>query len=263
MHTSQRISLLVRSLESPPGSTEDPRLPFITSLYLRPVPHDEHVVNVKWSSIKDTADLMELVRPYLSRLLVDMPLRELFGYHGRGGFQSLLQEAFIGFPLLEEFCSVRDELCSSKRGHGPQLPDWSSWPSLRKLALYNVDVSDEGFWGGLQKLQHIETVVLTRSDGIDEVDIQQMWRNQFTNKEDMRPLIIVLANVESDQRLLRGRDTWTKDEKLKVETLNIPISYYGDEDIVELCQVWIKRQFLLGTLFSEWSLDGKAQIQAP
>ncbi|KUJ10471.1 uncharacterized protein LY89DRAFT_262378 [Mollisia scopiformis] len=260
IHTSQRLSHLLRTLKS----ANPDLLSSITSLYLRPFPLREDINCLNPPTARDTKDLLKLIGPYLRRLLIDIPLRSLYPEDDLFSVRPILRSAFIDLPVLEEFCSVRDELYLALERDYPsrEPPVWSLWPNLKKLALYNQDLSRDDFWTGLRQLQHIETLVMTRSDGTDEVDLQQMWRSQFDSKEETKRLTIVLANVELDQPELRARESWKEDDKLAVEIMNVPISYYGDEDYIVLCQQWIKRGIMSGTLFDEWSrTDEKKKCQ--
>jgi len=176
-----------------------------------------------------------------------MLLRSLYPEDDCEGVRPILRSAFTHLPILEKFCSVRDGLFLATEAVYPlqEPPVWSLWPKLRKLALHNQDVSRD-FFEGLKKLQRIEKVVLTRTDGLLEIDVKQTWRIQFDKAEEVRPLEIVLVNVESDHPYFICKEKWTENDKLRIREMNMPISYYGDEDCIVRCQQWVKRRFLAG-----------------
>jgi hypothetical protein len=224
-----------------------PRVPLlrhITSLYLSPYP--------EWS-IDDlpTANflyvLFSLIAPALRRLVADIPLRSLYPPDDHLNVRPMLRRAFSQLMGLELFCSVRDELyldCRDRPRNADEPYVWSLWPELRTLALYNADVSSARFWHGLGKLRHLETLILTRSDGLEEVDLKREWRRHCGDEK--RGLCVFLVNVQSDHRVLMGREGWKEEDSVVVREVNVPISYYGDEDHVELCQEWVERKMLSG-----------------
>lgn len=240
------------NLYRPSESTKD-ILPYITSLYLRPFPLKHDPSSLDFPTSLDIEQLLKHLSPYLRRLLIDMPLRSLYPEDDALGVKRILRSAFTGLPALEAFCTVRDELYLSTKVIYPsdEPPVWTLWPKLRTLALYNPYVDTE-FLEYVKKLQHIETVVLTRSDFLEEIDIKREWERLHQN-EEMRPVKFVLMNVEAVHRIPLGRDRWKEDDKVKVKELNVPISYYGDEDEIVLCQQWVKRKFLSGEPVADWT----------
>ncbi len=141
---------------------------------------------------------------------------------------------------------MRDELyldCCDQPLNADEPYVWSLWPKLRTLALYNADVSSARFWLGLARLGCLETLVLTRSDGLESVDLKREWRRHCGDEK--RGLNVVLVNVQSEHSVLMGSESWTNDDTVVVRKVNVPISYYGDEDYIELCQEWVERRMLV------------------
>jgi hypothetical protein len=118
------------------------------------------------------------------------------------------------------------------------------WPKLRTLALYNPGVSAAQFWPCLGRLGHLETLVLTRSDGLESVDMKGEWREHCGDKE--RRLRVVLVNMECEHRVPMVREGWRKEDEVIVREANVPVSYYGDDDDRELCREWVKQRMLRG-----------------
>jgi hypothetical protein len=256
INTPRRLHGLLKTLSDPsdpskPFRNNEHLLPYITSLYLRPF--------ASYTTIKDLSiatavrNLLFILSPHLRRVLIDMPLRSYYPEDDALGIRPILRSAFADLPALEEFCSVRDELyLDTLVAPSEEWLVWSLWPKLRTIALYNVDVLNHRFWEGLRQLENIETVVLTRSDGLEEVDIKREWRKQFDEATEARSLSIVLVNVEAEHKVLVGRDSWKEDDKMQVRELNVPTSYYGDEDPIVLCQQWTKRNVLHGEPVAYW-----------
>ncbi len=134
-----------------------------------------------------------------------------------------------------------------------EIPVWSLWPELRILAFYNVDVDWDDIWNNLADLTHLHTLVLTRADGLDHVDIVREWGKRCPD----RKLDILVVNIEADHfrhglsRIIPRR----QEDKAKVLVCNVPTSYYGDEDEIDLCQEWVKRAMLKRVLPDGDDLD--------
>jgi hypothetical protein len=261
----QRIKCLSKSLNAISARVENPCadlprmfVPHITSLYLCPF-NGCTKMDPDLSVALDMAEILSVSAPTLSRLLIDVPLRFLYGSAANRipeivKPRTALRGAFERLTALETFCSVRDELYLGM--HVPVVKYfeqrvWSLWPKLRMLALYNQDVSVPQFWEKLGKLENLETLVLTRSDGLEEVNIKEEWKKCCGDKN--RGLNIVLVNVESGHRAPMGLEGWKDDDKVVVRQLNVPISYYGDETEVDLCQWWVKRRVMRGEDAVDWT----------
>ena len=228
---------------------EVPILNHTTSLYLS---HDD-LLRLYPSHL--LVDFFTLTAPYIRHLVIDMPLRE-YQEDNRGmtdHARATLRLAFSQLTALETFCSVRDELFlenSDRDFTAIRPPVWSFWPNLKTLALYNEDVDKPNFWSELGKLKDLKTLVLTRADGLEYVDMKLEWRKH--RGDEKRGLEIVLVNVASLHKRPMGREAW-KDDNITVREVNVPISYYGDEDEIELCQEWVKRRMLRGEKPADWT----------
>ncbi|KAK0122472.1 hypothetical protein ONS95_010704 [Cadophora gregata] len=253
IHTPNRLRKLLRSIQESPQDVQKDLLDHATSLYLRPYPVDGTIADVGITN--DVLLLMTTLAPRLRRLLVDIPFRSVYPDEDRLGVRPVLRNAFSNLPAVEEFCSVRDELyLELGASDGPGV--WSGWERLKTLVLYNVDMATAKFWKGLYLARGIETVVLTRADGLREVDMKQEWRHCFrvdgTEGEERR-LDFLLVNVDAEHTIPLGWERRRKEDKLQVRILNVPISYYGDEDLVVICQHWVKRRVLQGVPVEGWS----------
>lgn len=242
----------------------------ITSLFL--APFRNHKLDDQPTAIW-VRELFCLVHPHLRRLVIDMPLRSLYPASDHLDVRKTLRSAFSLLTCLEEFVSVCDELYLDilepewqQAGPGREVDVWSLWPRLRRLALYNVD-ADGRFWKTVRRLEALETVVLTRADGLDQVCIKTEYLGVETAAADAntseapnispRPLKVVLVNVESDHPgQLAGQWNWNKTDPgnaVHVFEYNVPTSFYGDENQVELCQAWVKAAAVRGDI---WDWEG-------
>ena len=249
---AERLQLLYNSLTISTSTCNHARLSepihvHITSLYLSyPTIEDP-------SPATTLASLFTLLAPSLRRLVVDIPFRN-FDLGDSFNTKSILRGAFSQLTAVEEFCSVRDELYLDLF-HPENLTTerwrWSVWPKLKVLALYNKDVSADGFWKDVGKLAGLQTVAFTRADGLEEVNMKVEWKKGCGDEK--RKLEILLINVYSQHRDPVGREGWSDTDDAKVREINVPTSYYGDEDPIEICQEWVKRRVLRGETSAQWA----------
>ena len=233
-------------------SAASPRLPpisirrHIESLYLAPF------ADGKLADFATTPLLHRLVLLLTQHLrptsCIDMPLRSHFDTPARNHQRELLGRAFAQLTSLEVFCSARDEIfmCTYESHIDPENtepPTWSHWPNMKILALYNADVSQK-FWPYIGQLKSLTSIILTRPDGIDEVNIVSAWE-KCRCEGSLSPTVSVV-NVEAEHRLLVGSHEWKASDGMMVVRVCVPISYYGDDDIILMCQDWTKKKFLRG-----------------
>ena len=122
--------------------------------------------------------------PTLKRLIIDMPLRSLYPQHDMKSIRMVLRRAFKALVNMEEFVSIQDELyldVSVDPNDDESLVWDTEWPKLRRLALYNTDLSlDQRMWRSMARLPYMEMAVFTDVDGIMDmdgnlIDIKMAW----------------------------------------------------------------------------------------
>ncbi|PSN71003.1 hypothetical protein BS50DRAFT_477034, partial [Corynespora cassiicola Philippines] len=164
----------------------------------------------------------------LKRLVIDIPLRSLDPEDDHLGVRQILRAGFERLENLEELVSVRDELYLNVSPRGDEPEVWTGWQRLRHLALYNVD-ADEDFWSDVAHMPQLESLVLTRADGLGETDIKAQYFNH-----SQRPLRILLVNVEDDHVKLKHmpRASWATVDPENVMTImryNVPCLFDDDD----------------------------------
>jgi hypothetical protein len=207
--SSNRLRLLLNSLSRKPRAqcSLDFRL-CISRLYLAPF---------TWDSIDDPAvarwifELFSIISPTLKRLVIDMALRSLDPVQDHLSVRPVLREAFSRLENLEEFTSTRDELYLdvhlTRLITEPRV--WTYWPRLRKLALYNVDVNSD-FAEAVKLLPNLDTLVLTRADGLLTNPIPHIFRKE----EEGQELRLMVADFDKRglEVELGARPTYTNEE---------------------------------------------------
>ena len=186
----------------------------------------------------------------LRRLIIDIPLRSLYPEDDHLAVRRVLRGGFQRLENLEEFVSTRDELylAVTEDGHHPAV--WGSWKKLRRLALYNADLTFY-FWQDVARLPALEILVLSRSDGNDES--LDDWAEYF--KSTARPFKLIMLGSERRRlipdHLLSGRI------KNRNEVVDVPMikSIWLQHTIdfsIEECQDFVRKHAENGTL---WDLD--------
>ncbi len=123
---------------------------------------------------------------------------------------------------------------------------WSLWPDLKTLALYNCDLEAEQFWRDIGKMAKLETLVFTRADSVQDFDFKAEW-NRGGNQH--QSLSMWFVDVDGGHGIPETVEEPKEGDKVKIKIECVPTSYYGDEDVIELCQDWVKRSVL-----REWSV---------
>ena len=221
----------------------------------------EHISSLylSYTSVNDpyladlVSNLFTAIAPYLHHLVIDMPLRD-YNHADQPTAAPTIRNAFSKLTRLESFCSVRDEcfLPATEPQHNvSQLSVWHFWPNLRSLALYNQDTALDDFWCELGKRKHLETLVLTRADGLGDGALIHGWATHLEKRRFEIVLVDVDYGGESWTWPLVAREDGPKGQ-LRITILSVPTSYYGDEDEIELCQEWVKRRVLKGIKPAGW-----------
>lgn len=222
-------------------------------------------------------ELLSLLRDSLSHLVIDIPLRSLHPWQDHLNVRPTLRSAFCELRRLETFVSVRDELYLDTRDRSEagmrQQPVWSRWHGLKKLALYNVDVTDEEFRGGLMCLPRLEKLVLTRADGLDVLSLADEL-----SLGSEREVSVVLVDGQSMHHRVRyepssaanptSMQTWMDEEEEAVEgqdkekgiqgamtvvQVDVPMMLEHRSHVIEICQEWVKDRALgCGSEETDW-----------
>ncbi|GFF26285.1 hypothetical protein IFM61606_09697, partial [Aspergillus udagawae] len=134
-------------------------------LFLSPFPDDELDDPIV---AKHLDQLSSSICGSLRRLVIDIPLRSLYPEDDHQEVRPILRSVFLRLIHLEDFCSAQDELFCATMEESSEPAVWSTWPNLRRLALYNADVTSSEFIEGLKRCSNLSHLVLTRPDGLTE-----------------------------------------------------------------------------------------------
>lgn len=228
------------------AARRNPELGRATTLSLSPF---EHTIN-NLPLCSEVRALFSLTCGTLRRLVIDIPLRSLYPEDDHQSVRRVLRDGFEQLANLEEFVSTKDELYLEVTEDGRHPAVWQNWKKLKRLALYNVDLTFY-FFRDLARLAHLDTLVLSRPDGNDES--LDDWAEYFKLAD--RPFKLLMLGTERRRlipdTLLSGRI------KNRAEALHVPkitsvwLHHTIDFDIEE-CQAFVREHAERGTL---WTLD--------
>lgn len=142
---------------------------------------------------------------------------------------------FLHMPVLEDLVLSYDVLDYFR------LPP----PNLRRLAVTTQAIAP------LQKCYYLvipslETLIFLRPPALTAQDIDQL-ANSYTGKS----LDVVLVDVNSNHRTPSGTRSWSDDDIVRIWECDVPISFYGVDDELILCDDWIWTHGVKGTLWTQ------------
>ncbi|KAL4897956.1 hypothetical protein BDV59DRAFT_168966 [Aspergillus ambiguus] len=202
-------------------------------------------------------------------LVVDMPLRNIWPYEDLDGIRRPLREAFCRLKMLEDVCSVQDELfLRAVDDYEPQV--WTLWPRLRRLALYNPDI-DDYFVAELQKCPDLAHLVIMRPDSYMYERIPDHLAEGFPFGLQR----VVVANtrgghiIDADARSCEDSSVWrnsfwgrmvlsqypegTGEEREMLFHIDVPWDPKDQIDDISVCQKWLLEHAVDGTV---WEVPG-------
>jgi hypothetical protein len=181
-------------------------------------------------------DLCNVVGPTLKRLAIDLqpiyaPASEVERVKPFWEGNSV----FVNMPNLEEL------ICSfDVTDYFPHPP-----PNLKSLAITAQGLG----WG--QKLtrfcmgiESLEQFFFLRDPDMEAVDIDYLFDNYKGGHLD-----VVLVDVNANHYTPKRSRIWEEDDKVHIWEVDVPKSYYGDEDDLIICDSWFWMQGVRGTLF--------------
>lgn len=244
-------------------------------LYISPFPDDSID---KPQIVKQVHNLFLDVSLRLRRLVIDMPLRSLYPEDDHSQVRPTLRAAFASLTALEEFCSVRDELFCATIEERTEPVVWASWPQLKRLALYNADVTSSFFLAGIRGCRALTHLVLTRADGLDE----NILDSECPPLAPLQRVMVVNTEMSHRQRPPFSPETWRKcflgriwaasqcclspasqipesvNARLKLMDqllvrIDVPVSAGPEVNEITICQEWVNNHATDGTL---WQFAG-------
>lgn len=216
--------------------------------------------------LEDLGWLFDIIGNSMRQMVIDMPLRSAYPDRREGReIRVPLRNAFRKLMAMEDFTSVRDELYLSTiipSSNAIEPPVWSRWPNLRRLALYNVDIGED-FLKNSNRLRALNTLVLTRPDGTEDVELLREALSPATTIiivntwEDHHPaqrrLIRKAVDAGQRQRIthseVQSSDTRDAAHIKAVCVSDIALDGGYDARHIYECQEWVRNEALSGSLW--------------
>lgn len=235
------------------------------SLFLAPFPE----ATLDERTVRQIVRLFARICSSVRNLVINIPLRSLYPEDDAEGIRKSLREAFRGLKMLEEVCSVQDELFL--RAIDEIEPEvWPMWHRLRHLALYNPNI-DSQFVEELQRCPNLTHLVLMRPDSY-------MYEAIPESLAESLPLglkRVVVANtreghlIDAGARSSQEASVWkssfwgrmmlsqyseeTVEEKELLFHADVPWNPKQEMDDIYVCQEWLLAHAVDGTL---WEVPG-------
>lgn len=181
-------------------------------------------------------DLCDLIGPTLRRLALDLsPIYATPTEIEQMRPHVTENNVFIHMPHLEELIVSYDVLNYFR--HPP--------PNLKRLAITAQELTDVEVAFCL-KIPSLRMLVMMRPVNLEAKDIDIIF-----TAYDGKSLDTVLVDVNSNHRTPQGTRSWKDNDTVRIWELDVPVSFYGDEDDVVLCDDWIWTHGVQGTLWSQ------------
>ncbi|KAF1952780.1 hypothetical protein CC80DRAFT_495104 [Byssothecium circinans] len=207
---------------------------FITSLFMSP--HRKNADTCPMVRLPQIIDLGCKIAPTLKRLAIDMqPV-----YTTRSEVLSVkphtsANNIFLHMPNLEELVCSYDVT-----DYFPHPP-----PNLKRLASTFQGFEDVHL-DFCFAISSLEFLVCLRPE-----DLQASHIDKLFERYNGHHLDVVLVDVNANHAVPINTRDWKDDDTVKVWELDVPKSYYGDEDDLVLCDSWIWQHGVQGTLWTQ------------
>jgi len=184
-------------------------------------------------------------------MVIDIPLRSLYPWDDHLAVRPILRSAFEQLENVEEFTSARDELFLDLHDvdeNVEEAPVWSLWPKLERLAIYNPDVSNERFREGLKGLERLTHLVITRADGLEEIDVQTSF--ETAGRQTLRVMSANALDRWDFSPEARRMQTVEHRCPLELYRLHVPVTA-NEDSVIEDCQFWVRDRAIDGSLWKQ------------
>ncbi|ORX93862.1 hypothetical protein BCR34DRAFT_629295 [Clohesyomyces aquaticus] len=163
--------------------------------------------------LSQIVDLCNIVGPTLKRLALD--LSPVYSTSSEAAKIKPHVASNRIFETMTKTKAMRNEMTKTMRGFCLQIPS-------------------------------LETLAFIRPDALQASDIERMF-TEFTGTL----LDVSLVDIYPNHHTPLGTRSWTSDDRVKIHELDVPTSYYGDEDILVLCDGWVWTNAVNGTLWNQ------------
>ncbi|KAF1911668.1 hypothetical protein BDU57DRAFT_460875 [Ampelomyces quisqualis] len=216
-------------------ATADPPR-YITSAFISPLQTTQDGTETPMIRLPEVIDLFRAIGPTLKRLALDLQTIYTTASeieHVRPYLSG--NNIFLHMPVLEELIASYNVL-----EYFPFAP-----PNLKRLAITFQEIKEPQlqFCFSTSSLQ---TLVMLRPPELLSRDLDLIFSSYKG-----RNLDVIFVDVNSNHRTPSGTRSWEEDDTVKMWEMDVPTSFYGDEDDLELAEEHIWTHGVDGTLWSQ------------
>ncbi|KAF2257709.1 hypothetical protein CC78DRAFT_187640 [Lojkania enalia] len=220
----------------------------ITSLFLSPQKTNQ-CGNVPMIRLPQIIDLCNTIGSTLKRLAMDLqPI-----YASASEIEAIKPHISTNNIFLS-MTKLEDLVCSFDiTDYFPSPP-----PNLKRLAITSQFLN-EPLLRFCLSTSSLETLFLLRRPELKAADINKIFQYYHG-----RHLDVILVDVSANHRTPDNTRDWQPDDRVAIHELDVPKSYYGDEDDLILCDSWIWNQAVRGTLWNSGRrrMNSWSEVQA-
>lgn len=208
----------------------------ITSLFLSPQKTEKCGDSTPMIRLPQIIDICNTIGPTLRRLAIDLqpvyaPASEIQLVKPHMHENNI----FLRMPGLEEL------ICSF------DVTDYFTYPppNLKKLAI-TIQEMEDAHVKFCFSISSLDTLVTLRPPELDAFEIGALF-NWYKGHH----LDVILVDVSANHGTPKATREWKPDDTVKIWEVDVPKSYYGDENDLILCDGWIWRHGVRGTLWDQ------------
>jgi hypothetical protein len=209
---------------------------YITSAFISPMKTTQDGDATPLVRLPQIIDLCKVIGPTLKRLAIDLQ-----PVYAPGSEIELVKpylsenNMFLHMPSLEELVVSYDVL-----EYFPYAP-----PNLKRLAVTFQELKDTQI-DFCFSTSSLEALVFLRPPELLASDIDRIF-SSYKGKN----LDVMLVDVNSNHRTPARTRSWNNEDTVRIWEVDVPTSFYGDEDELVLCDDYIWRNGVQGTLWSQ------------
>jgi hypothetical protein len=181
-------------------------------------------------------DLCSTIGPTLKRLALD------FGpVHATPSQVEMIRPHVLENNIFADMPALEELIVSYHVSSYFRFPP----PNLKRLAITAQDL-DNTDWEFCFSITSLEMLVFLRPIELSALVIDDMF-DAYKRKS----LDIVLVDVNWNHRTPRETRSWKNKDAVRIWETDVPVSFYGDDDNLILCDNWIWTHGVKGTLWSQ------------
>ncbi|KAF1842750.1 uncharacterized protein K460DRAFT_378060 [Cucurbitaria berberidis CBS 394.84] len=209
---------------------------YITSTFISPINTTKDGIGSTMVRLPQVIDLCSVIGRALRRLILD--LQTLYAPASEVDLVQphiIENNIFLHMPNLEELVVSFD------------VVDYFPYPplNLKRLAITVQEMMDAhlDFCFSMSSLQ---TLIFLRPPELASTDIDLLFKAYKGNVLD-----VVLVDVNSNHRTPHGTRSWEANDTVRIWEADVATSFYGDDDDLILCENWMWKHGLEGTLWTQ------------